>query len=184
MKRDLIRGFCGRTLAEKTKLNLDKARQKTTVLKYAFCFREHLLELLHRHEEDNVHYLHRGLRPSIHKEVALKNPKTLHETIQAALRAEAKETKIETTQRSTCRQNVIEKDSDPSEAAEEVDIESEGDSHGASCTRFDASLKTRSIDLRRRTSASLATRGDTLLSTAHTQRTKRTTERGNPGRDS
>jgi hypothetical protein len=89
------------------------------------------LELPHRHEEDNVHDFQRGIRPSTHKQVALKNPKTLHEAIQAALRAEATETKIETTQRSTGRLNVIEEDIDFSEAAEEVDSESEEDSHGA-----------------------------------------------------
>jgi hypothetical protein len=89
------------------------------------------LELPHRHEEDNVHDFQRGLRPSIHKEVALKKPKTLHEAIQAAMRAEAAETKTETTQRSTCRLNVSEEDSDFSEATEEVDSESEEDSHGA-----------------------------------------------------
>jgi hypothetical protein len=108
MEKSLIHEFCGRTPAEQARLNLVKARQKTTVLKYANYFREQLLELLHRHEEDNVHDFQRGLRPSIHKEVALKNPKTLHEAVQAALRAEAAETKIETTQRSTCRLNVIE----------------------------------------------------------------------------
>jgi hypothetical protein len=89
------------------------------------------LELPHRHEEDNVHDFQRGLRPSIYKEVNLKNPKTLHEAFQAAVRAEAAETKIDTTQRSTGRQNVIEEDSDFLEAVEEVDIESEEDSHGA-----------------------------------------------------
>jgi hypothetical protein len=73
----------------------------------------------------------RGLRPSIHKEVALKNPKTLHEAIQAALRAEAAETKIEATQRSTGRLNTIEEDNDFSKATEEFDSESEEDSHGA-----------------------------------------------------
>jgi hypothetical protein len=88
------------------------------------------LELPHRHEEDNVHDFQCGLRPSIHKEVALKNPKALQEAIQAALRAEAAETKIGTTQFSTNRLNVIEEDSDFSEAAEEVDCESEEDSHG------------------------------------------------------
>jgi hypothetical protein len=61
----------------------------------------------------------------------MKNPKTLHEATQAALRAEAAETKIGTIQRSTGRHNVIEEDSDFSEAAEEVDSESEEDSHGA-----------------------------------------------------
>jgi hypothetical protein len=89
------------------------------------------LELPHRHEEDDVHDFQRGLRPSIHKEVALKNPKTLHEAIQAALRAGASKTKIETTQRSTCRLNVIEEDRDFSESLEEVHNESEEDSHGA-----------------------------------------------------
>jgi D-serine dehydratase len=47
------------------------------------------------------------------------------------MRAEAAETKIETTQRSTCRLNVIEEESDFSEAAEKVASESEEDSHGA-----------------------------------------------------
>jgi tRNA A37 N6-isopentenylltransferase MiaA len=89
------------------------------------------LELPHRHEEDNVHDFQRGLRPSIHKEVALKSPKTLHEAIQAALQAVATETKIETTQRPTCRLNVIEEDSDLSESVEKVDSESEENSHGA-----------------------------------------------------
>jgi hypothetical protein len=92
MEKSLIQEFCGRTPAEQARLNLDKARQKTTVLRYANYFREQVLELPHRHEEDNVHDFHRG--PSIHKEVALKNPKTLHEAIQAALRAEAAGTKI------------------------------------------------------------------------------------------
>jgi hypothetical protein len=87
------------------------------------------LELPHRHEEANVHDFQRGQRPSIHKEVALKNPKTMHEAIQASLRAEAAQTKIETTQRSTGKLNVIEDDS-KLEAAEEVDTESEEDSHG------------------------------------------------------
>jgi hypothetical protein len=41
------------------------------------------------------------------------------------------ETKIETTRRSTGRLNVIEEDSNFSEAPEEVDSESEEDSHGA-----------------------------------------------------
>jgi hypothetical protein len=95
---------------------VDKARQKPTVLKYANYFREQLLELPHRHEEDNVHDFQHGLRPSIHKEIAMKSPKTLHEAIQAALRADAAETKIETTQRSTGRLKVIEEDNDSSEA--------------------------------------------------------------------
>jgi hypothetical protein len=100
-------------------------------MKYANYFREQLLELPHRHEEDNVHDFQRGLGPSIHKEVALKNPKTLHEAIQAAMRAEATETKIETTQRLTGRLNAIKEDNDFSEAAEELDNESEEESHGA-----------------------------------------------------
>jgi hypothetical protein len=82
MEKCLIQEFCGRTPAEQARLNLDKARekttvlkyanyldkarQKTTVLKYANYFREQLLELPHRHEEDNVHDFQRGLRPSIH----------------------------------------------------------------------------------------------------------------------
>jgi hypothetical protein len=131
MEKSLIQEFCGRTPAEQARLNLDKARQKTTVLKYANYFREQLLELPHRHEEDNVHDFQRGLRPSIHKEVALKSPKTLHEAIQAALQAEAAETKIETTQRSTGRLNAIEEDNDFSEATEEIDSASEEDSYGA-----------------------------------------------------
>jgi hypothetical protein len=61
MKRSLIQEFCGRTPAEQARLNLDKARQKTTILKYANYFREQLLELPHRHEQDNVHDLQRGL---------------------------------------------------------------------------------------------------------------------------
>jgi hypothetical protein len=89
MEKSLFHELCGRTPAEQERLSLDKARQKTTVLKYANYFREQLLELPPRHKEDNVHDFHRGLRPSIHKEVALKNPKTLHEAIQAALRGEA-----------------------------------------------------------------------------------------------
>jgi glucose/arabinose dehydrogenase len=47
------------------------------------------------------------------------------------MRAEAIEAKIETTQRSTGRMNVIEEDNDFSKTTEEVDIESEEDSHGA-----------------------------------------------------
>jgi hypothetical protein len=47
------------------------------------------------------------------------------------MRAEAAETKIETTQRSIGRLNVIEEDSDFSEAAEGVDGESEEGSHSA-----------------------------------------------------
>jgi hypothetical protein len=99
---------------------LDKARQKSTILKYANYFREQLLELPYRHEEDYVHDFQRGLKPSIPKEVALKKLKTLHEAIQATLRAEAAETKIETTQRSTSQMNAIEEESDFSEAVEEV----------------------------------------------------------------
>jgi hypothetical protein len=72
MEKSLIQEFCGRTPAEQARLNLDKARQMTTVLKYANYFREQLLELPHCHEEDNVHDFQRGLGPSIHKEVALK----------------------------------------------------------------------------------------------------------------
>jgi hypothetical protein len=57
--------------------------------------------------------------------------RTRYEAIQAALRAEATKTKIETTQRSTGRLNVIEEDSNFPEVAEEVGNESEEDSHGA-----------------------------------------------------
>jgi hypothetical protein len=105
--------------------------KKIAVQKYADYFQNQLLGLAHRREEDSVHDFQRGLRPSIHKEVDLNNPKTLHEAIQAAVRAVAAKTKLETTQRSTCRPPVIEEDSDFSEAAEEVDGESEEDSHGA-----------------------------------------------------
>jgi hypothetical protein len=73
IERALILELCGRAPAEQASLNLDKARHKTTVMKYANYFRERLLELPHRHEEDNVHDFHRSLRSSIHKEVALKN---------------------------------------------------------------------------------------------------------------
>jgi hypothetical protein len=55
MEKSLIQEFRGRTPAEQARLNLDKARQKITVMKYANFFREQLLELPHRHEEDNVH---------------------------------------------------------------------------------------------------------------------------------
>jgi hypothetical protein len=61
----------------------------------------------------------------------MKNPYTLHEAIQVALRAEATTTKIGTTQRSTGRMNVIEEGNDFSEVTEEVDNESGKDSHGA-----------------------------------------------------
>jgi hypothetical protein len=71
------------------------------------------------------------MRPSIHKEVAMKIPKTLHKAIQATLREEAAETKIETTQRSNGRLNVIEEDSVFSETAKEVESESEENSRGA-----------------------------------------------------
>jgi hypothetical protein len=146
------------------------------------------LELPHRHEEDNVHYFPRGLIPSIHEEVALKIPKTLHEAIQAALRAEAAETEIETTQRSTGRLNVIKEDSDFSEAAEEVEGESDEDSHGSTDEKprelyENRRLKRRSTDSRRRATASFFTIGDTSLSSAQTRRTRRTTECENPGRE-
>jgi hypothetical protein len=72
MEKSLIQEFCGRTPAAQARLNLDKAPQKTTVLKYANNFREQLLELPHRHKEDNVHDFQHGLRPATHKEVALK----------------------------------------------------------------------------------------------------------------
>jgi hypothetical protein len=49
MEKSLIQEFCGRTPAEQARLNLDKARQKTTVIKYANYFQEQLLELPHRH---------------------------------------------------------------------------------------------------------------------------------------
>jgi hypothetical protein len=89
------------------------------------------LDPYHRHEEDNVHDFERGLIPSIHKEVTLNNPKTLDETMSAALRGEAAQTKIETAESSICRLNVLKEDSNFSEEAEEVDSELEKDSHGA-----------------------------------------------------
>eukprot|EP00873_Tetraselmis_striata_P021239 jgi/Tetstr1/441503/TSEL_029734.t1 len=64
---------------------------QVAIQKYANYFREQLLELPHRHEEDNVHDFQRGLKPHIRKEVALKNPKTLAEAVQAALAVEAAE---------------------------------------------------------------------------------------------
>jgi hypothetical protein len=80
MEKSLIQEFCGRAPAEQARLNLDKARQKATVMMYANYFREQLLKLPHRHEEDNVHDFQRGrLRLSIHKEVAMEIPKTLQE---------------------------------------------------------------------------------------------------------
>jgi hypothetical protein len=74
MERALEQEFCGRAPAEQARLNLDEARQKTTILKYANYFRQELLELPYRHKEENVHDFHRGLKPSLHKEVAMKNP--------------------------------------------------------------------------------------------------------------
>jgi hypothetical protein len=43
MEKSLIQEFSRRTPPEQARLNLDKARQKTTVLKYANYFREQLL---------------------------------------------------------------------------------------------------------------------------------------------
>jgi hypothetical protein len=60
MEKSLIQEFCGRAPAEQARLNLDKARQKPTVLKYANYFRKQSLELPHRHEEGNVHDFQRG----------------------------------------------------------------------------------------------------------------------------
>lgn len=77
MEAALITEFCGRTPAIQARINLDRATRRTTVQKYANYFREKLLELPHRHEEDNVHYFQRGLKPHICKEVALKNPNIL-----------------------------------------------------------------------------------------------------------
>eukprot|EP00873_Tetraselmis_striata_P019281 jgi/Tetstr1/439545/TSEL_027974.t1 len=91
MEAALITEFCGRTPAKQARINLDRATQRTTVQKYANYFREQLLELPHRHEEDNVHDFQRVLKPHIRKEVALKNPKTLAEAVQAALAVEAAE---------------------------------------------------------------------------------------------
>jgi len=96
LEQAVIENFVGRKPAEQARLNLDKARQTGRVLKYANYFREQLLELPHRHEEDNVHDFLSGLRPSVHREVALKDPRTLTEAIQAALRAEAAEQRVET----------------------------------------------------------------------------------------
>ena len=115
MEKDIIQEFCGRTPAKQARINLDKARQKTTVQKYANYFREQLLELPHRTEEDNVHDFQRGLRQSIRKEVALKDPKTLAEAVQAALAVEAAERETEDTRTDTStarRLHVMASDSD------------------------------------------------------------------------
>jgi hypothetical protein len=76
-----------------------------------------------------VTYMISNAVPSIHKNIAMKNSRTPHEAIKAALRAKAVYTKIETTQRLTCRMNFIEEDNDFSEVAEEVDSELKEDSH-------------------------------------------------------
>ena len=55
LEQAVIENFVGRKPAEQARLNLDKARQTGRVLKYANYFHEQLLELPHRHEEDNVH---------------------------------------------------------------------------------------------------------------------------------
>jgi hypothetical protein len=49
MERALIQEFCERTPAEQARLNLDKARQKITVHKYAKYFQDRLSELPRRH---------------------------------------------------------------------------------------------------------------------------------------
>jgi hypothetical protein len=95
LKQAVIENFVGRKPAEQARLNLDIARQTGRLLKYANYFREQLVELPHRHEEDNVHDFLSGLRPSVHREVALKDPRTLTEAIQATLRAEAAEQRVE-----------------------------------------------------------------------------------------
>eukprot|EP00873_Tetraselmis_striata_P038560 jgi/Tetstr1/458824/TSEL_045208.t2 len=61
MEAALITEFCGRTPAKQARINLDRATQRTTVQKYANYFREQILELPHRHEEDNM-YVHREIR--------------------------------------------------------------------------------------------------------------------------
>lgn len=128
METELIKEFSGRTPAEQARLNLDKARQRTTVLKYANYFREQLLELPQRHEDDNVHDFQKGLNPSIHKEVALKNPKTLADAIQAALRAEAAEQKIANSNRTkTARLNVMDSDSEEADDSDGTEEDAEDD---------------------------------------------------------
>lgn len=128
MEEALIQEFCGRTPAKQARINLDRATQRTTVQKYANYFREQLLELPHRHEEDNVHDFQRGLKPYIRKEVALKNPKTLAEAVQAALAVEAADREIDGN-RETRRErlNVIDEADDGTETDDADDLESSND---------------------------------------------------------
>ena len=128
MEAALVREFCGRDPAEQARINLDKAKQRSTVLKYANYFREQLLELPHRHEDDNVHDFVRGLKPSIQKEVAMKDPRTLSDAVQAALRAESAENKIESGTRTNTRTGALNNINEDS--TDEYDYDSDADSTG------------------------------------------------------
>lgn len=147
MEQDIIKEFCGRTPAKQARINLDKARQKTTVQKYANYFREQLLELPHRTEEDNVHDFQRGLRQSIRKEVALKDPKTLTEAVQAALAVEAAERETEENRTDTSTARRLQLMASASDHDEESEGNQEHDDDG------DESPKDQNLFLARRLTA-------------------------------
>lgn len=147
----LIKNFAGRQPAEQARLNLDKARQRKNVLRYANYFREQLLELPHRHEADNVHDFIKGLKPSIHREVKLKDPRTLNEAVETALRAEAAEQEAEYSNKSskTARMNVMgETESDDSQ--DDSSDDSDEDNPEADLKAVDAKTKLSSAERKRR----------------------------------
>jgi hypothetical protein len=94
------------------------------------------------------------------------------------MRAEAAETKIETTQRSTGRLNAIEEDNDFSVAAEEVDSESEENSHGATDEKPRELYEIRRLTqedvdrFKKEGKCFICHRRDTSLSTAQTKEPK------------
>lgn len=148
----LITNFAGRRPAEQARLNLDKARQRRNVLRYANYFREQLLELPHRHEADNVHDFIKGLKPSIHREVKLKDPRTLNEAVETALRAEAAEQEAEYSNKNanrTARLNAMD-DGDSDYSQEEPTDDSDEDSPQADLKAAEARIKLSSAEQKRR----------------------------------
>jgi hypothetical protein len=86
------------------------------------------LELPHRNGEDTVHDFKRALRPSIHKEAALKNPKTLHDLSITKSGGNSDQEEDNPTLDMPARRH---DHSNFSGGVEEVDNESEEEPHGA-----------------------------------------------------
>lgn len=95
LRDSALKQFTGRDPAEVARDNLRTKKQTGTVIEWCNFFRRQIIHLPNRDSEDHLHAFKAGLKADIAKALATRDPQTLAEAIEMAIKIEASNKLIE-----------------------------------------------------------------------------------------